>query len=1784
MNMVKKLVCGVVCAAVALGAAMAEAATYYVTPDAAGSGDGQSWASPMTVAEAVAAATTADDTILLKAGTYAPTANIAISKPIAVKGGLAGTDDTTLDATSPMSVFDTANNTAVTAIFSVTTSTGGNTTNLFERIEVRNAYERGFLKTGNASLVFRNCAFTACGTTCAANYNGRGGSFTGNNQATLAFENCTFSRNAFAASAYTLNLGLGFGAYIATWKHVSIDNTLFVSNGLSSAMVNGGYNGSGRDGNAGAAFYATAAPMTIRNSDFRANLAGTSGATRGNIAYLAGNCNGSIIKNCVFAGNACEQCHNNGFQSTERCGVIVFAADNSARTLDVENCTFAYNLIDGTFGTAGIDMYMGALTVRNTIFYGAKGGQSRVCGKDIHVYSAATADIDYCFFEANSSDCISAASASALNMGGHNVFGDPLFVTPLSAVSPYYITSGKYTGYSLAAFDAVLSTIDVHVSNTAAAYSRSIDTGVGDGTGEPAPNGGVSNLGAYGNTAEAATSTYFGQPALASGDISIAFADDTHPTVSCTLGGATPYNAQVKIEISDEDLSNGGTVAESFGLAGAQIGDAVAFAGKGYYTPGSTLYVRVTVSAPMQSDFVVYASATVTGTLPAFVGHGGGASVIHVREGAAGLGDGSDWANAFDNVDEAMALAAKDASKSEIWIAGTLVARSPANLVTLTSTPLAIRGGFTGTEDSAAERAPGAYSTIDGANNNYNSFNFKNTALVSFERLVFTHTRLGVQNQKGGHIFKDTSAGDVVISDCRFEDNVASGNNSNYGLACCFQGTAAATVSITNCVFAYNRADGGGSAGSINGRVLYAQTLKRLVIDDTLFVSNGCNLVNSPLNPIGGRDWGKGGVIYVNGAPLTMRGCELRANRSPIRTNTGGIVLLENASYPSAFTNCLFVGNENTYGEQGSEYATGNNKYPRGGTILVDYNSADGVCDLKNCTVAYNISDAKYCGAGVQVVKGELTARDTIIYGNKTGPSSFAYGDIQLWDDGSAELNYVRLTSETTFGESSGGAVVSTKTRYTLGNVTYGDPLFATPLADFESIVKTATFNGSGVTFQYQYFDNTAAGIASRLALDAHLCSPAGMFDNAGAFVTTETRYSNAIDAGDPESDFANEPDPNGARVNLGAYGNTPHASMTTGGQPEISDVSITYPEDYTAAQIAVTVGGTGSFIATVTLSIGGETVGTVTDVLRGGTATFYTKYFDPDETYQWTVSVSAENSETRSQTDSATVPAGNTVPPWANHGGDPTRVIHVWNRGTASGDGSNWGRSVNTFAEALALLTSTRNEIWLHAGENVLPASLSLAAAHPVVIRGGFTGMEDTADERTFAEGLSVQDAVQNAATTNEIVCSVNNASALTFDGFVFQNGIQRGFSKSGAGDIALVGCKFLNNGPNWPNTQAYNVYADGRGAMVSGVAASTVAAFTNCVFEGNVSTAELANHTGRGMALYAQILKSLVIDSTLFLTNGAAPSCRMGIDSCGRDDFHASAIYSADVPVTATNCRFIGNRATCRYTDDPRGGCVVLAGACGGSSFENCLFAGNYENYGWNVFANDGNGSGALVVSLSAADATVAVNHCTFAYNLAMNPSSGAGLTVRSGTANVSNSIFFGNVKATTSIDAAGADLTVLDGATANVSYSLFTTDGTASYGSADTTGWTGCIFGDPLFVTDAETAAGWIATSGSTDAQKDINRRYSIESLPEIAVANLHLRGARGYFDEITGSLKREFMSREVVSPAIDAGNPSSPYSNGPDCNDGWHGRRANMGYYGNTPWATMSPFPGSVYYLR
>ena len=62
---------------------------------------------------------------------------------------------------------------------------------------------------------------------------------------------------------------------------------------------------------------------------------------------------------------------------------------------------------------------------------------------------------------------------------------------------------------------------------------------------------------------------------------------------------------------------------------------------------GSTLWLRVTVTCEGAESIVETVDMPAEGVQSPCVGKGGGAGVIHVRPGATGRGDGSDWFNAF---------------------------------------------------------------------------------------------------------------------------------------------------------------------------------------------------------------------------------------------------------------------------------------------------------------------------------------------------------------------------------------------------------------------------------------------------------------------------------------------------------------------------------------------------------------------------------------------------------------------------------------------------------------------------------------------------------------------------------------------------------------------------------------------------------------------------------------------------------------------------------------------------------------------------------------------------------------------------------------------------------------------------------------------------------------------------------------------------------------------------------------------------------------------------------
>ncbi|MGD0784185.1 MAG: right-handed parallel beta-helix repeat-containing protein [Sedimentisphaerales bacterium] len=71
---------------------------------------------------------------------------------------------------------------------------------------------------------------------------------------------------------------------------------------------------------------------------------------------------------------------------------------------------------------------------------------------------------------------------------------------------------------------------------------------------------------------------------------------------------------------------------------------------------------------------------------------------------------------------------------------------------------------------------------------------------------------------------------------------------------------------------------------------------------------------------------------------------------------------------------------------------------------------------------------------------------------------------------------------------------------------------------------------------------------------DFHLTSASGRWDPNSHRWVSDANTSPCIDAGDPNSDWTSELWPHGKRINMGAYGNTPQASMSTSDIGKISN------------------------------------------------------------------------------------------------------------------------------------------------------------------------------------------------------------------------------------------------------------------------------------------------------------------------------------------------------------------------------------------------------------------------------------------------------------------------------------------------------------------------------------------------------------------------------------------------------------------------------------------------------
>lgn len=1777
-----RALCGVPCALCAsVGFALMSLAgfggVYRVAPDGAGSGG--SWDSPAGLGAALAAAQEGDE-VWLKTGTYAPQAQLSVTAAITIRGGFAGTE-ASADARTGMacSVIDgeaaypaapLISGTAV-GLLKVSASSG---TVTLDRIEITRSYQQGLQVSGGASVVLKDCRFMDNGYYAPSDHHampGRGAHLTGASGATVQVTNCRFEGNIIGArtgSGSDTGNGAsnGGGLYVKTFASVGLTDCAFVTNGLPTKASAK----SGRDNCRGGALYAEDAPVTATRVTFIGNGGMSHGAKAGGAAaFLVNNCGGSSFRSCLFLANFCR-----AWSSSTGSYGGAFCAELGAndQTLDLRNCTFAYNIDAcatgaGSKGSGAVMITKGALDCRDSIFYGNLVRKGCTVGADLYCGANASAALDNCFLtDPDDTDYI-------LSNGGRvtvaNVRSeDPLLATDKATMLTMLSSTASITwpvngadfrfkdGSDLTMFDAHLKSIEgrftaggwvndavqspaIDAADAATAYDL-----------EPTPNGERANSGAYGNTTEA-SKTPVGRPILS--EVAIDQASDyTQPHYSFSLGGDGVFAAKVTLCCGLYQGADDGTGWENTAelASAALIGDAFAGGFKRYFSTGDTVYWRVIAASAYGSDAKA-GTLTITAAEPPWKGKGGPAYVIHVRDNPGGAETGDDWTDAVPDL--ATALSKLSEAKTEIWIAGSLPPIAKALTI---PNAVTIRGGFNAYEEAPEDRQPGAVSTIDGGKTIPLAAEGLLNLTASSGEYVFDGVEFARSYYRG---LMKTGAADLTLIGCRFTDNGYKPNVSCTGRGLYATGSAdGSKLFITNCVFEGNREHLPTSRNNTNisGGGAYVKDFAAATIVGTAFLTNGFELVSNASAP--GRDNTHGGALYVENVPVTVKDSRFLGNSCVSHhatDNDGGCVYLCGNSSGSRFENCAFIGNL-SWPYNGSGRC--------GGALTAKLAHSEDALSVVNCTFAYNChaegAAAAIGAAALNCRKCAATVENSVFFGNLIKSGSGCVADVYVNAEATCTLDSCLVEAE---GDA---ALKYYSYSVRMVDVQVGDPLFTTNRTAALAAISHGTINGPvcSSSLVVPYYKN----FADTVGCDVHVQSEAGRWDPIAQAWVNDAANSPAIDTARADAPFDREPEPNGNRANMGVYGNTAEASKTVSGQPEIAFVTAYQTNDYTRPYFDISIGGTGVFNARVTLCYGlanpggtgtegWDNVKTVALAAENWAflQTSADKYFNPGETVYWRVIVVAPYG---SDIADGSLTVTGDLPPWTGRKG-PANVIHVRDGATGSGDGRSWDNAAPSMAAAAAILSAERNEIWI--ANDIAISSIQLVVpTTSFTLVGGFSEAYETNVADLAAGNMSTVDA---DGQDNCLVVAPAAGATVTVRGIRFTASRLQALKKSGSGSLVVESCVFESCGQY--NTAGTSI--PGRALYASGGnAAGSRLSVSNCVFCGNIMRSSyngMKTGNGSGCGIYAYQLGGAEIADTLFATNGLAPGT---VNPDGRDFTHGTALCVIDTPAAVRRCTFLGNGCPCHNSNANDGGPVYVGGASGGTLFENCLFAGNYSRK-VDVPAIKRYGGGALMVSLANATDHIACDNCTFAYNFA----DGAGGTIQETTApttnenagavqilkgalTVSNSVFWGNFVVTNAATVgAAADILIAKNATAEVAYSIFagvSADYIAAMPGGSVTVAAACKTGDPRLKTKYDEFAALLTPANCT-APFTLKKSTNVCLTGDPAGLDGHLR-------------KR--------SPAIDAGNPAAEWWREPDPN----GHRLNMGAYGNTPEAALSPF--------
>lgn len=450
------------------------------------------------------------------------------------------------------------------------------------------------------------------------------------------------------------------------------------------------------------------------------------------------------------------------------------------------------------------------------------------------------------------------------------------------------------------------------------------------------------------------------------------------------------------------------------------------------------------------------------------------AQVAYVDAAATGANDGTSWANAYTNLQDALS----DEAASEVWVAeGTYLPGTDTTDFFSISRDLALYGGFEGTEASIEDRDdPFSNATIlsgdllgDDLEGNFTDNRDDNATQVLYvDSTLSTPAIIDGITVSGGQANISTGAG---------------GNDPRYlwtggGIY------ALSAVDINGCVFTMNAARSGGAVGIVDGFADGSSITNSLFFENYAFSQAA-------------------GAFFLRVRGITVTSCEFTDNI----TNRGAL-------YPSlcediVVVNCLFEDNDNPDGFGGGMFAWQpinltvsdcqflNNTAENAAGIYVDRRNItepgnNNSVVFNDCTFDGNEASS-YGGTGMYLFNCSFTAIGCTFSDNEapsTAPAIYFGGDEQsglidncVFEDNSSNFagsiaNYcglsdLRIQNSTLQDNtaSSGGGSLSTGF---LGGTTIDNCLFRDNTANYGGAVFVQNDSSEMTVLNSTFFGNSS--------------------------------------------------------------------------------------------------------------------------------------------------------------------------------------------------------------------------------------------------------------------------------------------------------------------------------------------------------------------------------------------------------------------------------------------------------------------------------------------------------------------------------------------------------------------------------------------------------------------------------------------------------------------------------------------------------------------------------------